>query len=50
MNRDFLAIGGDDTGAFLAAMLKGIETEIGEFGRIFVAKDATNSTFVEWSS
>jgi len=50
MNRDLLAVGGDDTGAFLTAMLKGIEPKIGEFGRVFVAEDTANATLMEWSS
>src|SRR5258708_10950107 len=46
MNVEFFAVAGDDAGGFLAAMLKGVETEIGEVRRFGVAKDAEDTTLV----
>jgi hypothetical protein len=35
----FLAVGGDDPGRFLAAMLQGMKPEVGEFGGLWVAEN-----------
>ena len=40
------AIGGDDAGGFLAAMLQGIEAEIGELGGFGMAEDAADTTVI----
>jgi hypothetical protein len=46
VNVDPLPIPGDDTGALLAAVLEGVETQIGEVGRVFVAIDAKDAAHV----
>jgi hypothetical protein len=40
------AVAGDDAGGFLAAMLQGIKSEIGEVCRFGVAEDAEDTTLV----
>jgi len=42
----FAAVRGYDAGTFLAAMLQGIESEIGESCSIRVTENATDSTFI----
>ncbi len=46
MNVEFFAVAGDDAGGFLATMLKGVETEIGEVRRFGMAEDAEDTTLV----
>jgi len=43
---DLGAIGGADAGAFLAAMLEGVEAEVGELGGFGVAVDGDDAAFV----
>ena len=40
------AVGGDDAGGFLAAMLQGVEAEIGELGGFGVAEDAADTAVI----
>ena len=40
------AVGGDDAGGFLAAMLQGVETQIGELGGFGVAEDAADTAVI----
>jgi len=40
------AIAGYDAGGFLAAMLEGVEAEVGEVGGFGMAEDAEDTTFV----
>src|SRR6185436_5224241 len=41
-----LPVGGDDAGAFLAAVLQRVQAEVGEVGRFGVAEDAEDAAFV----
>ena len=41
-----LAVGGADAGALLAAMLQGVEAEIGQVGRFGMAEDAEDAALV----
>lgn len=43
---DMAAVAGHDPGAFLAAMLEGIEAEVGELGCVFMAENSANAAFV----
>jgi hypothetical protein len=36
----------DDAGAFLPAMLQGVEAEEGDFSRVGMAEDGENATFI----
>ena len=45
-NMEMLAVVGNDSGGFLAAMLKRVEAEVGEIGRFLVAVYAEDGTFV----
>ena len=40
------AVGGDDAGGFLAAMLQGVEAQIGELGGFGVAEDAADTAVI----
>lgn len=42
------AIGGGDTGAFLAAMLEGVQAIVCQLSRIGVAINPKNSTVMTW--
>jgi hypothetical protein len=46
VDMQFRAVAGDDAGGFLAAMLKGVETEIGKVGGFGMAEDAEDTTLV----
>ena len=46
MDVELLAVARDDAGGFLAAMLQGVEAEIGEVRGFGVAKDAEDTTLV----
>ena len=41
-----VAVGGDDAGALLAAMLQRVEAEVREVGRLGVAEDAEDAALV----
>ena len=43
------AIAGDDAGAFLAAVLQGVEPEVDELGGVLVAEHAADAAFVAGS-
>jgi predicted transcriptional regulator len=49
MNGDLLTVGGDNSGALLAAVLKGVESEIGQLGRVFMAEYAADAALMPWS-
>ena len=40
------AVTGDDAGAFLAAVLEGVEAEVGKFGCVWVSKNPKDATVV----
>ena len=42
----FLVAGDDDPGAFLAAVLQGIEPEKGDFGRVRMAEDGKHAALI----
>jgi hypothetical protein len=46
MDKDLVTIGTDNSGAFLAPVLQGIQPEIGEFGRVFMAKNSAHAAFM----
>src|SRR5713101_6032074 len=46
MDVQLFAVAGNDAGGFLAAMLQGVETEIGEVRRFRMAEDAEDTTLV----
>ena len=46
MSVEFFPVARDDAGGFLAAMLQGVETEIGEVSRFGMAEDAEDATVV----
>ena len=50
MGGSFLFVPRDDTRAFLAAMLQGIQAEIGEPGGVFMTYDAENTAHMPSSS
>ena len=41
-----LAVGGDDSTAFLAAMLQRVESEVGEMRGLFITMDSENAAFI----
>ena len=43
---ELASVAGDDAGGFLAAMLEGVESEVGELGGLFVAEHAEDATVV----
>jgi hypothetical protein len=43
---EFVAVGGNNTGGFLAAMLECVETEVDEFGCFGVAEDSDDTAVV----
>ena len=43
-----LAVGGDNPGALLAAVLEGVESEICQFGRVRVSEYTTDTTLFAW--
>jgi hypothetical protein len=45
---ELIAFTGDDPGAFLAAMLQGVEAVIGEFRGVWMAKDAEDAAIMFW--
>src|SRR5512137_494328 len=46
MDVELFAVARDDAGGFLAAMLEGIEAEVGEVGGFGMAEDAEDTTLV----
>jgi hypothetical protein len=44
------AVGNADAGAFLAPVLEGIKTEVGEAGSVFVSINAEDAALFFWSS
>ncbi len=46
MDVELFAVARNDAGGFLAAMLKGVETEIGEIRRFGMAEDTEDTTLV----
>lgn len=43
---DFVAVDGDDPGAFLAAVLEGVQGQVGEAGCLGVAEDTHHATLL----
>src|SRR5690606_34805341 len=43
---ELATVGGDDAGRFLAAVLEGVQSEIGEIRRLGGSEDAENATFL----
>ena len=48
MGVELFAVGGDDAGAFLSAVLEGVEAVVGQFGGVGVAVNAEDAAVMFW--
>jgi hypothetical protein len=48
VNNDPAAVTGNNAGTFLAAVLQGVQAEIGQSGRVLTAEYSADAAFVSW--